>query len=153
MLWSVIPQAQRVDTMSQALSGSCTPSPWIQILRMVNHYLDCCTDGFLFLGPLFFSLFLKNQECIRAMSVILEGKAKSQSGMRTKGGEYKSVHSLTAHKNQQVKEKRFINNTWWFSSVQWLSRVWLFVTPWTTAHQASLSITNSRSPPKPMSIE
>ena len=26
-------------------------------------------------------------------------------------------------------------------------------TPWTTAHQASLSITNSRSPPKPMSIE
>ena len=26
-------------------------------------------------------------------------------------------------------------------------------TPWTAAHQASLSITNSRSPPKPMSIE
>ena len=40
-----------------------------------------------------------------------------------------------------------------FSSVQLLSRVWLFVTPWTTARQASLSITNSRSPPKPMSIE
>ena len=40
-----------------------------------------------------------------------------------------------------------------FSSVQSLSRVWLFATPWTTARQASLSITNSRSPPKPMSIE
>ena len=40
-----------------------------------------------------------------------------------------------------------------FSSVQSLSRVWLFVTPWTTACQASLSITNSWSPPKPMSIE
>ena len=39
-----------------------------------------------------------------------------------------------------------------FSSVQSLSRVWLFVTPWTTARQASLSITNSQSPPKPMSI-
>ena len=39
-----------------------------------------------------------------------------------------------------------------FSSVQLLSRVWLFVTPWTVARQASLSITNSRSPPKPMSI-
>ena len=39
------------------------------------------------------------------------------------------------------------------SSVQLLSRVWLFATPWTTAHQASLSITNSQSPPKPMSIE
>ena len=40
-----------------------------------------------------------------------------------------------------------------FSSVQSLSRVQLFVTPWTTAHEASLSITNSRSPPKPMCIE
>ena len=39
------------------------------------------------------------------------------------------------------------------SSVQSLSRVRLFATPWTAAHQASLSITNSRSPPKPMSIE
>ena len=38
-------------------------------------------------------------------------------------------------------------------SVQSLSHVWLFVTPWTSARQASLSITNSRSPPKPMSIE
>ena len=40
-----------------------------------------------------------------------------------------------------------------FSSVQSLSRVWLFVTPWTTARHASLSITNFRSPPKPTSIE
>ena len=40
----------------------------------------------------------------------------------------------------------------WFSSVQSLSRVQLFATPWTAAHQASLFITNSRSVPKPMSI-
>ena len=33
-----------------------------------------------------------------------------------------------------------------------LSHVRLFVTPWTAAHQAFLSITNSQSPPKPMSI-
>ena len=39
------------------------------------------------------------------------------------------------------------------SSVQSLSRVRLFETPWTTACQASLSITNSWSSPKPMSIE
>ena len=39
------------------------------------------------------------------------------------------------------------------SSVQLLSRVQLFVTPWTTAHQASLSITNSQSLPKLMSME
>ena len=40
-----------------------------------------------------------------------------------------------------------------FSSVQLLSRVWLFATPWIPAHQASLSITNSRSLLKLMSIE
>ena len=40
-----------------------------------------------------------------------------------------------------------------FSSVQLLSRVQLFVTPWTTACQASLSITNSRSLLRLMSIE
>ena len=40
-----------------------------------------------------------------------------------------------------------------FSSVQLLSHVRLFVTPWTTACQATLSITNTPSPPKPMSIE
>ena len=40
-----------------------------------------------------------------------------------------------------------------FSSVQLLSHVRLFVTLWTAACQASLSITNSRGPPKTMSIE
>ena len=38
-------------------------------------------------------------------------------------------------------------------SVQALSRVQLFVTPWTTACHAFLSITNSWNPPKPMSIK
>ena len=40
-----------------------------------------------------------------------------------------------------------------FSSVQSLSRVQLFSTPWIAAHQASLSITNSRSSLKLMFIE
>ena len=40
-----------------------------------------------------------------------------------------------------------------FSSVQSLSRVRLFAAPWITARQASLSITNSQSSPKLMSIE
>ena len=42
------------------------------------------------------------------------------------------------------------------SQAQVLSRLSVvsnFETPWTAAHQASLSITNSQSPPKPMSIE
>ena len=40
-----------------------------------------------------------------------------------------------------------------FSSVQSLSRVWLFVTPWIAARQASLSITNFQSSLKLISIE
>ena len=39
------------------------------------------------------------------------------------------------------------------SSVQLLSRVWLFATPWTATYQASLSITNSQSLLKFMSVE
>ena len=41
----------------------------------------------------------------------------------------------------------------WLSSAQLLSHVQLFVTPWTAAYQASLSITNSQSLLKLMSIE
>ena len=40
-----------------------------------------------------------------------------------------------------------------FNSVQLLSHVWLFATPWTSARQASLSITNSPSLPKLIAIE
>ena len=46
-----------------------------------------------------------------------------------------------------------VKNQSQFSSVQSLSCVRLFVTPWTTARQTSLIITNSQSSPKPMSIE
>ena len=56
--------------------------------------------------------------------------------------------------NQQISKYDFIcylNSH--FSSVQSLSHDWLFATPWTAARQASLSITNLQSPPKPMSIK
>ena len=51
-----------------------------------------------------------------------------------------------------MEEKTFLID-WFFSSVQSLSRVRLFATPWIAARQDSLSITNSQSSPKPMSIE
>ena len=48
----------------------------------------------------------------------------------------------------------FIQDNWnIFSSVQPLSCVWLLETPWTTGRQASLSITNSQSLLKLMSIK
>ena len=43
--------------------------------------------------------------------------------------------------------------SWCFSSFQSLSQGWLSATPWTAAHQASLSITDSRSLLKLMSIK
>ena len=53
-------------------------------------------------------------------------------------------------------KKIFFAVIWQFSEfvfLQSLSHVWLFATPWTAAHQASLSITNSQSLLKLMSIE
>ena len=52
---------------------------------------------------------------------------------------------------EEKSERHWISDQ--FSSVQSLNRVWLFVTPWTAAHQASLSITNSWSLLKLMSIK
>ena len=56
---------------------------------------------------------------------------------------FKSLQGLISAVTQGAK----------LSSVHSLSHVWLFTTPWTATRQASLSITNSQSPPKPMSIE
>ena len=65
-------------------------------------------------------------------------------------------HFTTYWMHKQVLAFNYLLWTWLqrsFSSVQLLSRVQLFATPWIAARQASLSITNSRSLPKPMSIE
>ena len=71
----------------------------------------------------------------------LVGKGKERGNV-----DYRSIlletHGYSIHLNPHQ-----------FSSVQSLSHVQLFTTPWTAARQASLSITNSQSPPKPMSIE
>ena len=58
--------------------------------------------------------------------------------------------SLFGHREWEGKRWLFCQC---ISSVQSLSCVWLFETPWIAAHQASLSITNSQSSLKLMSIE
>ena len=61
---------------------------------------------------------------------------------------YQQTISLT-----QFQVLSLFPNPLQFSLVQSLSRVQLFVTLWTAAHQASLSIANSWSLPKLISIE
>ena len=56
------------------------------------------------------------------------------------------LENVSFHSNPKERQSQF-------SLVQSLSRVRLFATPWIATRQASLSITNSRSPLKPMSIE
>ena len=62
-------------------------------------------------------------------------------------------YGLWLFKTLSVKTATYEQEEGQVSSVQSLSRVQLLATPWTTAHQASLSITNSQSSPKSMSIE
>ena len=60
---------------------------------------------------------------------------------------------MIIQKPKSVAVKFLENISVQFSSVQSLSCVWHFATPWTAARQASLSITNTWSSPKPMSTE
>ena len=64
-----------------------------------------------------------------------------------------SIHLLMDFQTASTPWLLWITLQWRFSSVQSLSRVRLFATPWTAACQASLSITNSKSLLKLMSIE
>ena len=72
--------------------------------------------------------------------------------------EQKIINHNIHHLKVNFKKLR-VSKTWqghhriYFSSVQSLSRVWLFLTPWTAACQASLSSTNSQSSLKLKSIE
>ena len=59
----------------------------------------------------------------------------------------------TNNEYEETEIKNIIPFTIPHQSVQSLSRVWLFVTPWIAAHQASLSIANSRCLLKLTSIE
>ena len=67
--------------------------------------------------------------------------------------EYKSVSSHRHKKWQIMHSSRYLLSRHQFSSVQLLSRVWLFATPWIAARQASLSIINPQSSLKLISIE
>ena len=70
-----------------------------------------------------------------------------QTHQKTKQHLLFSFHKLILLKSY------YLQNIIYFNSVQSLRHVRLFATPWTAARQASLSIINLWSPPKPVSIE
>ena len=84
---------------------------------------------------------------------ILEGEVKWALGSITKnkasGSDGIPAELFQILKDDAVKVLHSVQ----FNSVQLLSHVRLFATPWIAAHQASLSITNSWNLPKPMSIK
>ena len=59
---------------------------------------------------------------------------------------------MTTGKTIALTRRTFVGKIMQFSSIQSLSLVWLFVTPWTVARQAFLSVANSWSLPEFMSI-
>ena len=78
--------------------------------------------------------------------------------LKYKAGYTSSLYILSEH-NLCIKSQSLQTHThthtldWIISSVQSLSHVWIFATPWTAERQASLSITSSGSLLKLMSIE
>ena len=67
------------------------------------------------------------------------------------GSEGALLLSMAGRQNGCFQPALLLAEVTWDHSVQSLRRTWLFVTPWTAARQASLSITNSRSLVKHMS--
>ena len=129
------------------------------ILKSSSSFLMLGLGYFLsFFLFLFFCLFLffkykltnylENKKISETLSPSLQ---KLKENMKSK------IFTLTTNYDTSKKVVIATCHTWvttsQFSSDQSLSRVRLFVTPWTAARQASLSITNSWSPPKPMSIK
>ena len=96
------------------------PKRWVEIrLGFVAHknsYISCCHPHTT--ATLFFSKhhFVKDIPTLK--NLLLDFRDHAEYGLQ-------------------------VNDSTFCSSVQSLSRVWLFVIPWTAAHQASLSITNS----------
>ena len=108
-----------------------------------------------------------------ALKGCIASQVSAESGFTTRQSGYR-VHELTSlllhprspislrphrTRDNQPAHRGSRSSKWWlskfknkFSSVQLLSHVRLFATPWVAALQASLSNTNSRGPPKLMSI-
>ena len=124
--WTTALQASLSFTVSQSLLKFM----FIELMTPSRHLMLCHP---LLLLPSIFA-------CIRVLS--------NESVLHIRCPKYWSFSFSISPSNEHSALISFQ-----FSSVQLLSCVQLFATPWTAARQASLSITNSHSLPKLMSIE
>ena len=106
----------------------CNKMPWIQHIKTIPTYLFFSCTGLKSSGLSWVLCLGSHKAWIRASAGV---------------GSYLEA----------AEEELLPSSFRLFSSVQLLSHVQLLATPWTAACQAPLSITNSQSPPKPMSIE
>ena len=98
----------------------------------------------------------RGQQRMRLLDSITDSMDMNLSKPEESGGQKsQACCSPWSCKESDMAEWLSSNDSYWkwLSSVQSLSRVWLFATPWTAAHQASLSITNSQSLLRLMFIE
>ena len=92
---------------------------------------------------------------VELFQILKDDVVKVPNSICSKFGKFSSGHrNGKGHFSFQSQRKPMPNNVQvQFSSGQSLSRIWLFATPWISAHQASLSITISQSSPRLTSIE
>ena len=131
---------------------------------VTDKYNICHTNCFF---CFFFFLFFLSPKSIQMVPAAMKFKKKKQKQKKTKKQKQQQQKTNTTKQNKTKKNKHlllgrkaitnlkslFKSFTFTFSSGQSFSRVLLFATPWIAAHQASLSITNSRSSLKLMSTD
>ena len=118
------------------------PAPSFALFCWCGHFLCCCNKmpwiWHVKTIPTYLSFSWTGLKSSGLSWVLCVGSQKAWIRVSAGMGSYLEA----------VEEELLLSSFRLFSSVQLLSRVRLFVTPWTTACQASLSITNSRSLPK-----
>ena len=120
----------------------------IELVRPSNHLIHCCP-----LSPPAFNLS-HHQGLFQWLSSSHQvAKVLELQLYVSPSGEYSGLLSFRIDWFHLLAVQGTLNSLLQFSSVQSLSCACLFATPWITARQASLSITNSRSLLKLMSIE
>ena len=112
--------------------------------NIVVHIHLCVVCGYFCTETAELSICDRNMSCkCKILTVPLRKSVSTPVGLHFS---FKAVDYVTGHQGKGPLKVSF-------SSVQLLSCVWLFVTPWTAVRQASLLITNSQSFLKLMSIE